>query len=86
MDLKNWGVNDLFVARVDWRRGFADRIRESLPESIFQCSIVHLVRSMLKYVTFKDSRPMLSVSKQNYRAKSIPKTEKAVEELDKIFE
>ena len=54
-DLKNRGLNDIFIVCVDGLTGFAEAIRAAYPQTKVQLCIVHLVRAALKYVTDKDS-------------------------------
>ena len=54
-DLKNRGLNDIFVACIDGLSGFAEAIRAAYPQTKVQLCIVHLVRAALKYVADKDS-------------------------------
>ena len=49
-DLKNRGLNDIFIVCVDGLSGFADAIRAAYPQTKVQLCIVHLVRAALKYV------------------------------------
>ena len=44
-DLKNRGLNDIFVACVDGLAGFPDAIRAAYPQTKVQLCIVHLVRA-----------------------------------------
>jgi putative transposase len=55
-DLKNRGLNDIFIVCVDGLTGFAEAIRTAYPQAKVQLCIVHLVRAALKYVTDKDSK------------------------------
>ena len=49
-DLKNRGLNDIFVACVDGLAGFPDAIRAAYPQTKVQLCVVHLVRAALRYV------------------------------------
>src|SRR3990170_4723567 len=50
-DLKNRGVQDLFLVCVDGLSGFPEAIQAAYPRAKVQLCIVHLVRAALKYVT-----------------------------------
>jgi putative transposase len=50
-DLKNRGLQDIFVACIDGLAGFPDAIRAVFPETKVQLRVVHLVRPALSYVT-----------------------------------
>ena len=55
-DLKNRGVNDLFLVCVDGLSGFPEAIQTAYPQAKVQLCIVHLVRAALRYVSSTDSR------------------------------
>lgn len=49
-ELKNRGINDIFIACVDGLKGFPDAINSIFPNTKVQLCIVHMVRHSLKYV------------------------------------
>ena len=49
-DLKNRGVQDIFIACVDGLKGFPEAIETVYPHTAVQLCIVHLVRNSLNYV------------------------------------
>ncbi len=55
-DLKNRGLQDIFIVCVDGLTGFPAAIRTASPQTKVQLCIVHLVRAALKYGTEQDSR------------------------------
>src|SRR5262245_26500966 len=55
-DLRNRGVEDLFVACVDGLKGFPDAIETVFPHTQVQLCIVHLVRASLNYVGWKQRK------------------------------
>ena len=52
-ELKNRGVQDVFIACVDWLKGFPEAIEVVFPKTAVQLCIVHLVRYSLNYVSWK---------------------------------
>ncbi len=54
-DLKNRGLNDIFVACVDGLAGFPEAIRAAYPLTKVQLCVVHLVRAALRCVSNEDS-------------------------------
>ena len=52
-DLKNRGVRDIFIACVDGLTGFPEAIEAAFPKTEVQLCIVHQVRNILKYVSWK---------------------------------
>jgi len=81
-DLKNRGVNDIFVVCVDGLSGFADAIRAAFPQTKVQRCIVHLVRAALKYTTDKDSREVAADLKTIYQAASVLEAEQALDAFE----
>ena len=47
-DLKNRGLDDIFVACIDGLSGFAEALHAAYPETKVQLCIVHLVRAALR--------------------------------------
>ena len=69
-ELKNRGVNDLFVACVDGLTGFPDAIEAVFPEALTQLCIVHMVRNSLRFVPWKDRKVVARHLKRIYHAAS----------------
>jgi putative transposase len=55
-DLKNRGVQDLFVACVDGLTGFPEAIAATYPQALVQLYMVHLVRNSVAFVSYKDRK------------------------------
>ena len=49
-ELRNRGVEHIFIACVDGLRGFPDAITAAFPTAQIQLCIVHMIRNSLKYV------------------------------------
>jgi transposase-like protein len=81
-DLKNRGVEDIFVVCVDGLSGFADAIRAVFPQTKVQRCIVHLVRAALKYTTEKDSREVATDLKTIYQSATVLEAEQALDAFD----
>lgn len=69
-DLKVRGVNDVLIAVVDGLKGFPEAIGAVFPEAMVQTCIVHLIRSSLAFVSWKDRKAILPDLKAIYRADS----------------
>ena len=52
-ELKNRGVQDIFIACVDGLKGFPEAIEAVYPKTTVQLCIVHMVRNSLNYVSWK---------------------------------
>jgi len=78
-DLKNRGLQDIFIATVDGLKGFPEAIETVYPQTQVQLCIVHMIRNSLKYVSWKQRKEMASDLKTIYRADTV---ELAEENLD----
>jgi transposase-like protein len=67
-DLKNRGVEDVFIACVDGLTGFKEAIRSVFPQVEIQRCIIHQIRNSLKYVVWKDRKAFAADLKAIYRA------------------
>ena len=70
-ELNNRGVKDVFVFCVDGLTGFPDAIKGVFPKSDIQLCIVHLVRSSLKYVSYKYHKELARNLKEIYHAGTV---------------
>ncbi|MCW2242333.1 putative transposase [Azospirillum canadense] len=67
-ELKNRGVEDILIAVVDGLKGFPDAIQAVFPETTVQTCIVHLLRTSLDFVSWKDRKAVAAALKDIYRA------------------
>ena len=67
-ELKNRGVQDIYVACVDGLKGFQEAITSIFPRTITQLCIVHMVRNSCKYVSYKDLKEVTTDLKKIYTA------------------
>lgn len=74
-DLKNRGVNDIFLVCVDGLSGFPEAIQAAYPRAKVQLCIVHLVRAALRYVSNTDSQDVIADLKKIYQAASVLEAE-----------
>lgn len=74
-ELKNRGVEDIFVACVDGLKGFTEAINAVFPKTDVQLCIVHMVRNSLRFVPWKDRKMVASGLKEIYRAATAEQAE-----------
>jgi putative transposase len=67
-ELKNRGVEQIYVACVDGLKGFPEAINSIYPKTIVQLCIVHMVRNSVKYVSYKDLKAVTADLKKIYTA------------------
>jgi transposase-like protein len=78
-DLKNRGVEDILIACKDGLSGFSEAINATFPSTAIQLCIIHQIRSSLKYVPYKDRKPIMVDLKTVYRAATLEEAEVAFE-------
>jgi putative transposase len=67
-ELKNRGVQDIFIACVDGLRGLPEAIEAVFPKTEVQLCIVHLLRQSLNYVGWKERKAVAQDLKAIYTA------------------
>ena len=82
-ELKNRGVQDIFIACVDGLKGFPEAIEAVFPNTQVQLCIVHLVRASMQYVSWKLRKAVAADLRRIYTA---PTAEAAGDELERFAE
>ena len=85
-DLKNRGLNDIFVACIDGLSGFAEAVHAAYPKTRVQLCIVHLVRAALRYVSHEDSKQVIVDLKKIYQAATVEEAEQALEDFAQAWD
>ena len=67
-ELKNRGVNQIYVACVDGLKGLPEAINSIFPDTMVQLCIVHMIRNSTKYVSYKDLKSVTADLKKIYTA------------------
>ena len=81
-ELKDRGVEDILIAVVDGLKGFPEAIAAVFPKTQVQACIVHLIRTSLDYVSYKDRRAVAAALKEVYRARTAEMGAAALEAFD----
>jgi len=84
-DLKNRGLQDIFIVCVDGLTGFPEAIRTAYPQAKVQLCIVHLVRAALRYVMDKDSRAVAADLKKVYQSATAGEAEAELEKFAEVW-
>ncbi len=82
-ELKNRGLEDIFIACVDGLKGFPEAINSVFPKTEIQLCVIHQIRTTLKYVASKDQKQFMKELKEVYKA---PTEETALINLDQLEE
>ena len=67
-ELQNRGVKDILIACVDGLKGFPGAIQTVFPQTQIQLCIVHQVRNSIKFVPWKDYKPVTADLKRIYQS------------------
>lgn len=81
-DLKNRGVQDIFIACVDGLKGFPEAIEAIYPRTEVQLCVVHLVRASLNYVGWKMRKRVAADLRLIYRAATVGEAEEQLRSLE----
>ena len=81
-ELRDRGVQDILIAVVDGLKGFPEAIAAVFPKTQVQACIVHLNRSSLDYVSYKDRKAVAVALKEVYRACTAEAGQAALEAFD----
>jgi len=74
-ELKNRGVQDIFIACVDGLKGFPEAIEAVFPKTDVQLCIVHMVRYSLNYVSWKMRKEVAADLRAIYAAGTVEEAE-----------
>ena len=81
-ELKNRGVQDIFIACVDGLKGFPEAIEAVYPHAAVQLCIVHMVRNSLNYVSWKMRAEVAADLKRIYTASTADEAEQRLGEFE----
>ena len=81
-ELKNRGVQDIFIACVDGLKGFPEAIEAVYPQAAVQLCIVHMVRNSLNYVSWKIRAEVAADLKRIYQSASADAAEQRLVEFE----
>jgi putative transposase len=74
-ELKNRGLQDIFIACVDGLKGFPEAIETVYPETQVQLCIVHMVRNSLRFVSWKQRKQVAADLKLIYQSATAEQAE-----------
>ena len=74
-ELKNRGLQDIFIACVDGLKGFPEAIEVVYPNTQVQLCIVHMVRNSLKFVSWKQRKEVANDLKLIYQSATAEQAE-----------
>jgi putative transposase len=80
-EIRNRGVEDIFIACVDGLKGFPEAIELMYPKAQVQLCIVHMVRLSLNYVSWKQRRTVAADLRSIYTAPTLAAAELALDDF-----
>ena len=80
-ELKNRGLQDMFIACVDGLKGFPEAIEAVYPKTQIQLCIVHQVRHSLRFVSWKERKKVAADLRRIYAAATLAEAEQALDEF-----
>ena len=84
-ELKNRGVQDVFIACVDGLKGFPEAVEAVFPQAQVQLCMVHMVRHSLSYVSHKNRKPVADDLKAVYQAATVEEAERQLKEFEETW-
>jgi putative transposase len=81
-ELRNRGVQDIFIACVDGLKGFPEAIEAVFPRAAVQLCVVHMVRYSLNYVSWKRRPEVAADLKRIYQSATIDEAEQRLSEFE----
>ena len=81
-ELKNRGVQDIFIACVDGLKGFPEAIESVYPQTAVQLCVVHMVRHSLNYVSWKMRKAVASDLRSVYAATTLEAARAALDAFE----
>lgn len=80
-ELKNRGVEDIFIACVDGLKGFPEAMAAVFPRTQVQLCVVHMIRNSLTYVAWQDRKAMVGDLRAIYTAANEEAARMALEDF-----
>ena len=81
-ELRNRGVQDIFIACVDGLKGFPEAIEAVFPRAAVQLCVVHMVRYSLNYVSWKRRPEVAADLKRIYQSATADEAEQRLGEFE----
>jgi putative transposase len=78
-ELKNRGLEDIFILCADGLKGLPEAVEATFPHTTFQTCLVHMVRHSLNYVPYNEKKAVATDLKKIYSSATV---ELALEALD----
>jgi putative transposase len=84
-ELKNRGIQDIFIACVDGLKGLPEAIEAVYPQTQVQLCVVHMVRHSLSFVSHKDRKAVATDLKAIYQAATLAEAERQLTQFEEAW-
>ena len=84
--LQQRGVKDCFVVCIDGLTGLLESLEPIFPQTQVQVCIVHKVRHALRYVVWKERRPVVRDLRAIYSAATLPEAKEALKQFAQTWD
>lgn len=84
-ELRNRGIKDVLFVCCDGLNGLPDAIEAAWPKAKVQTCVIHLIRSSMKYVSWKDRKKAAAAMRPIYTAVNEAAAKSALEDLRRDF-
>lgn len=85
-NMRNRGVEDIFIACTDNLTGFSQAIEAVFPKTDIQNCIIHQLRNSSKYVSYKDIKALMADLKKVYTAVDEEAAQNALDEFAAVWD
>ena len=75
-------MKDIIFLCADGLKGLPEAVEASFPATVFQTCIVHVLRSSMRYVSWKDRKAVCEALKPIYTAPSVEAAERALDAFE----
>lgn len=80
-EMANRGVKDVLIVCCDGLTGFPDAIESTWPHATVQTCTVHLIRSSMRFVSYKDRKAVAAALRPIYTAPTVAAAETGLEDF-----
>lgn len=81
-ELRNRGLEDIFILCADGLKGLPEAVETAFPKSLFQTCIVHMVRHSLNYVPYKEKKAVAADLKKIYESSTEALAAQALDDFE----
>jgi len=81
-ELKNRGVEDIFILCADGLKGLPEAVEATFPKAIFQTCVVHMVRHSLSYVPHQEKKAVAADLKKIYQSATREMASSALDDFE----